>query len=68
MRAPRILGRIALALAIALASAWCVLAILRAPVGKPLVREEVAALFGLISLGALAGAFLPRWRRRALGG
>jgi len=67
MRALRIFARITLALAIALASAWCVLAILRAPVGKPLVREELAALFGLISLGALAGAFLPRWRRRALG-
>ena len=55
-----------LGLAIAIASAWCVLAILRAPVGSPLVREELAALFGLIGLAALIGLFAPRWRVRAL--
>ncbi len=63
----RITGKIALALAMALASAWCVLAILRAPVGAPLVREVLAALFGLIAIGALVGLFLRRWRWRALG-
>ena len=67
MRALRILGWIVLGVAIALASAWCVLAILRAPVGAPLIREALAALFGLIALGALIGLFVPRWRRRALG-
>jgi hypothetical protein len=67
MRALRIVGRIVLAVAVALASAWCVLATLRAPVGAPLVREGLAALFGLIALGALIGLFATRWRRRALG-
>jgi hypothetical protein len=66
MRALRIVGWIVLGVAIALASAWCVLAILRAPVGSPLVREELAALFGLIALAALFGLFAARWRRRAL--
>jgi Domain of unknown function (DUF4105) len=66
MKVLRIGGRILLAIAIAVVSAWCVLAILRAPVGSGLVREELAALFGLISLGALIGVFLTRWRRRAL--
>jgi hypothetical protein len=66
MRALRMTGRIVLGIAILIASAWCVLAILRAPVGAPLVREELAALFGLIGAGALVGLF-TRWRRRALG-
>ncbi len=67
MRALRIVGWVMLGVAIALASAWCVLAILRAPVGSPLVREELAALFGLIALAALIGLFSQRWRGRALG-
>jgi hypothetical protein len=67
MRALRITGRILLGLVIAIASAWCVLAILRAPVGQPVVREVLAALFGLISVGALVGLFLPRWRWRGVG-
>lgn len=67
MRSFRIPGWILLGVAIAVASAWCVLAILHAPVGSPLVREELAALFGLIGLGALIGLFLPRWRRRTFG-
>jgi hypothetical protein len=67
MRALRILGRILLGLAITLVSAWCVLAILRAPVGEPVVREVLAALFGLISVSAVVGLFVPRWRWRTLG-
>jgi hypothetical protein len=51
----------------ALVSAWCFLAILRAPVGSPLVREMLAALFGLIAVGVLIGLFVPGWRARALG-
>src|SRR5437867_8659931 len=65
MRALRIFGGILLALAIALVSLWCALAIARAPVGSPRAREELAALFGLIALAALVGLF-TRWRRRAL--
>jgi hypothetical protein len=53
-------------LAIALASAWCVLGILRAPVGSPLVREELAALFGFFAVFAVVGLFVRRWRLRAL--
>src|SRR5262245_53970334 len=67
MRVLRILARMVLGLAILLGSAWCVLAILRAPVGSPLVREELAALFGVVALGALIGSFVSRWRVRALG-
>jgi hypothetical protein len=65
MRALRIVGGTPLGLAIAIVSAWCVLAIWRAPVGSPLVRDALAALFGLIALAALVGLF-TRWRRRAL--
>jgi len=64
MRATQVLGRILLGIAIAIVSAWCVLAILRAPVGTPLVREELAALFGLIALAAWIGLFARRWRWR----
>jgi Domain of unknown function (DUF4105) len=62
-----IFGRILLGLAVALVSAWCVLAILRAPIGSPRMHEVLAALFGLVSLGALVGLFLPGWHARALG-
>jgi hypothetical protein len=62
----RILGRILLGVAILLASAWCVLATLRAPIGSEGVHEALAGLFGLVSLGALVGLFVARWRRRAL--
>jgi hypothetical protein len=55
-----------LGLAIALGSAWCVLAILRAPVGAESLREGLAALFGLVAAGALVGLFVRRWRARAL--
>jgi hypothetical protein len=67
MRALRISGRILLGLAIALVAAWCVLAILRAPVGGLPIREALAVLFALVTLGALVGLFVARWRRRALG-
>ena len=67
MRALRILGWAALGVAIALASAWCVLAILRAPVGSPLVHTGLAALFALIALAALVGLFFARWRWRSVG-
>lgn len=66
MRALRIVGWALLGVAIAVVSAWCVLAILRAPVGSPLVREELAALFGLVTVAALVGLFVRRWRVRAL--
>jgi len=66
MRALRIAGKVAAAVLIALASAWCVLAILRAPVGSALVREELAAVFGLAALAALVGLFARRWRARGL--
>jgi uncharacterized protein DUF4105 len=67
MRALRILGWIVFGLAIALVSAWCVLAILRAPVGAPLVREGLAVLLSLVALGALIGLFVPRLRAGTLG-
>ena len=66
MRVLRTLGWIVLGLAIALGSAWCVLAILRAPAGAGPVREGLAAVFGLVAAGALVGLFVRRWRARAL--
>src|SRR5262249_34572865 len=66
MRVLRTLAWFVVGLAIALTSAWCVLAILRAPVGSPLVREELGALFGLVAVGALVGLFVRRWRARTL--
>src|SRR4030095_10127723 len=62
----RILGWDFVRLVIALGSAWCVLAIFRAPVGSPPVREGLAALFGLVAIGALVGLFVRRWHLRAL--
>ena len=66
MRALRIIAWILLEIAIFLMSAWCVLAIWRAPIGSPLVLEELAAAFALVALFAVVGVF-TRWRRRALG-
>jgi hypothetical protein len=67
MRTVRILGWILLGIAIAIASAWYVLAILNAPEGPAVLRPVLAALFGLAGLGALVGLFVRRWRVRALG-
>ncbi len=67
MRALRILAWTLLGFAIGVASAWCVLAILNAPVGAAGLRNGLAVLFGLAGLAALTGLFAPRWRIRALG-
>jgi hypothetical protein len=66
MRVLRVLAWILVGLAIALTSAWCVLAILRAPVGAESLRAGLAAAFGLIGANALVGLFVQRWRVRGL--
>jgi Domain of unknown function (DUF4105) len=67
MRVVRVFASILLGLALVPATLWCVLAILRAPVGAEALRSILAALFGLIGLGALVGLFVRRWRARTLG-
>jgi hypothetical protein len=66
VRVLRVLGWIVVGLAIALGSAWCVLAILRAPAELAPLRGSLAALFGAVAAAALIGLFVRRWRARAL--
>jgi Domain of unknown function (DUF4105) len=63
----RVLVATLFSIAIFALAPWCLLAIVRAPVGGGATRAIAAALFGLVALAALAGLRVPRWRWRMLG-
>ncbi len=66
-RAAKLIGLVLLGLLMVLMAGWGVLALLYFDHANPMLRNGLAIAYAAVSLTALVGLLIKRWRRRAIG-